>query len=276
MGPHVREIAMLLKRALGEASRHPSLAIPAAVLLLPTLVLQLAVPGLLRTRLAPSIWTVVVGSLLIAWLTQVATMASHALVDARRRGHRVSAWRTARVAMAGGSVVWLGLLAGVLPGLWAQARYAFSPLDGESEAGPRARLRRSARQTRPMLVALSALTLTALTVSLLGQSLAAGLAEAAGTIVSTGGTGGRMTFRLAYVPHALTTLLAYGFVVASVALQSIGVSLCRDRLEGTSLSPMEPGVTAGWPMTARAIGWSGGLVMVAGLIAAVYKVRQHL
>src|ERR1700741_4286544 len=62
----------------------PSLWRPAVILLLPTLLLQLAAPTYLRTRLSPSPAFVVIGSLALVLLTQLALPAVFALVHARR------------------------------------------------------------------------------------------------------------------------------------------------------------------------------------------------
>jgi hypothetical protein len=275
MPSRVREMGDLLLATAKEAISRPSMFLPAAVLLLPTLALQLAVPHLLRSRLSPSIWTVVIGGFALVWLTQVATVGACGLVDARRHGRNAPLAALARVALTGGSLVLLGWIAGGLPGLWLQARYAFAPLDMTGDAGAWDRLRASALRTRPAIAPLLALAAVSLLVSLLGQSLAAGAAEASGTIVATSIIDGRTTFSLSYVPHLLTSLLAYAFVVISAGLFGIGASVASERFEDRR-AIARPLRVVGAPVAIRALLWTGGVTMVLGAAAAVYKVQQHL
>src|SRR5688572_25704414 len=72
--------------ALRNVFTHPSYWLPVLLLLAPTLVVQLAAPTYLRTRLAPASWTVAAGAVLLVWLAQVALPAACALVHARRVG----------------------------------------------------------------------------------------------------------------------------------------------------------------------------------------------
>ena len=67
--------ARLMVEAASEP-RQPRVWPPAASLLLPSLVLQLAFPHWLRTRPSPAISTVILDSVFIAWTTQVAAAAS--------------------------------------------------------------------------------------------------------------------------------------------------------------------------------------------------------
>ena len=248
--------------------RHPRLWLPAALLLLPTLCLQLAFPHWLRTRLSPSMATVVVGSLLIVWVTQVAAAASWGWVDAARRQRKVRRVALARAALRVGTVTTAGLLAGVVPGLWLQARLARLPLQRDAaEAEPPA-----AAGAWPLV----ALSIVALVVALLGQSLAAGLAEALGTIVPAAVVDGRVQFRLNYLPHLVTSVLAYGWTVFALTWQAIGVSLAHDTAAAVSKAPISrhERVRRVLPMRAAAIGLL--VALVAGLVAAVHKVQQHV
>lgn len=260
-----------LGHALRTASlelRHPRLWFPAAVLLLPTLALQLALPDWLRSRLSPSIGTVIAGSLLIVLLTQIAAAASWGWVHARRRRQPVRGAVLIREAVRLAALTTLGMLAGVLPGLWLQARYASRMLqDVES---------RSATTPRPRhwtLLALAALTLV---VSVLGQSLAAGLAEALGTITPQGTVDGRLRFRLAYGPHVLTSLVAYAWTVLALTLQAIGVSTLHGQAASALSSHATDAPPRSSPLPLRAAVISAAVLLIAGAIAAVYKVQQHL
>ena len=76
----------LLVASLRDTLRSGALWLPALLLLLPTLALQLAAPHYLRTRLSPSPWFVVAGSLTIVLLTQMVMPAIFAMVHARRTG----------------------------------------------------------------------------------------------------------------------------------------------------------------------------------------------
>jgi hypothetical protein len=168
--------------------RHaPSYWIPALTLLAPTLVLQLAAPTYLRTRLAPSPWTVAIGAVLLVWLAQVALPLVCLLVHARRaRAPQTLDLRLVRLSLVIGTRVTLALAAAVVPGLWLQARYAFAPLlaaQGMSGAasGTLARSQRETHEARGRLLLVGSV---ALVVSALGQSAVAALAEAMGTITS--------------------------------------------------------------------------------------------
>jgi hypothetical protein len=237
----------------------PRLWLPAALLLLPTLVLQLSVPHLLRSRLAPSLWTVVVGGVAIVWLTQVATVAAWGLVDTMRRHAPALVGFCLIVGVRVGTAVTAGLAAGLVPGLWLQARLAFAPLDKEGPAPPMA----------PLL----SLAVAACALALLGQSLAAGLAEAAGTIVPIGDVDGRSQFALRTTPHVMTSLLAYALSVAAVTMQAVGVSRCRDGLAATVAQA--PVATPVW-VRSRGAAWSAAAIVAAGACAAAYKLHQHL
>ena len=97
-----------------------------------------------------------------------------------------------------------------------------------------------------------------------------------GAIVATGTTDDRTTFSLSYVPHALTSLLAFAIAVASAGLYSIGVSVARERLDvrGAIAVPRRSQPLA--PAMLRVLLWTGGVTMVLGAVAAVFKVQQHL
>lgn len=246
--------------------RDPRLWMPAAVLLLPTLVLQLAFPHWLRTRLSPSLWTVIAGSLCLVLITQMAAAASWGWVHAIRRG---SAWRgraLARAATQVGALTTLGLMAGVLPAFWLQARLAHVPMQAVDAQVPAA-----SAGDRWRLTGLAALTLL---LSTLGQSLAAGLAEALGTIVPAAVVDGRVQFHLNQAPHIVTSVIAYAWTVLALTLQAIAVSLALGdarRLEPTpSLHVARPRAFSRLAVTGVA------LVLVMGVIAAVHKVQQHL
>ena len=106
-----------------------SLWIPALALLLPTLLLQLAVPSYLRTRLSPSPWLVIGGSLTLLFLTQIVMPSIFAMVHARRTDQSAPSLLPAlRVSIRAGTRSFLGLVLGVIPGIWLQARYAFAAM----------------------------------------------------------------------------------------------------------------------------------------------------
>jgi hypothetical protein len=198
--------------------REPHLWLPASVALLPILFLQVTFGDFLRSRLSPSIWTVISGSLLILWMTQTAAAASWGWVDACRHRRRVQWGALGRRAADVGTKTTLGLLAGVLPGLWWQARLAFDPLqDGAARRRPDAAER----------WALLGLATATAVVSLLGQSLAAGLAETLGAITPAGIVDGRVQFTLNFAPHLLASVVAYAWTVFALTLQAVGVSIAR-------------------------------------------------
>ena len=119
----------LAARALRETATRPTLLVPALVLLLPSVALQLALPTYLRTRLAPSPWTVAAGSVLLVWLNQIALPAVIACVHARRSREMCRLdGALLRRCLAVGTRVTLALAAAVVPGVWLQARYAFATL----------------------------------------------------------------------------------------------------------------------------------------------------
>ncbi len=265
MFPIVTRSRQLLKAAAFEL-RDPRLWLPAAALLLPTLLLQLTFPGLLRSRLSPTIWTVITGSLLIAWLTQVAAAASWGWVHAARRRRPVRWASVVPAAVRVGTVTTLGLVAGLLPGLWWQARLAYDPLH-EDERHER---RRPARLETWALVWLATTTLL---VSVLGQSLAAGLAEGLGTIVPAAVVDGRVQFTLRYAPHLITSVVAYAWTVFAVTLQAVGVSVAHGGTVNVPVRSSEPATSS---LALRAAVAFAGLAMVVGAVAAVQKVQQHL
>jgi hypothetical protein len=237
---------------------------PAAALLLPTLLLQLTFPELLRSRLAPAIWTVVVGGMLISWLTLVAAAASWGWVHALRHRRPVRRWLIVS-ALRVGTVATLGMLAGLLPGLWWQARLAYAPLQQDTGGE-----RRPDRVETWALVGLATVTLLVMG---LGQSLAAGLAEALGAVVPAAAVDGRMQFTLRYTPHALTSVIAYAWTVLALTLQAVGVSLAHG--EAVQVAARRSGPTTYLPVL-RAAWVAVGLAMLVGAVAAVQKVGQHL
>ena len=239
--------------------------LPASALLLPTLLLQLAFPELLRSRLAPSIWTVVAGALLISWLTLVAAAASWGWVHALRHRRPVEWLPLIASALSAGTVTTVGLLAGLVPGLFWQARLAYAPLQQ-----PAGNQRRPDRIETRSLVVLATVTLLVMG---LGQSLAAGLAESLGTVVPTAVVDGRTRFTLRYTPHLLTSMIAYAWTVLALTVQAAGVSLAHDRAIGSAALRSRPRTTS--PVL-RAAWVSVGLAMLVGAVAAVGKVGQHL
>ena len=251
--------------AVRDAFAHPSYWLPALFLLAPTLVLQLAVPTYLRTRLAPAAWTVAVGAVLLVWLAQVAVPAACALVYARRAGvRRTLDLPLMRLSLVVGTGVTLGLAAAVLPGLWLQARYAFAPLA-------------SAWESREAQGRLRLVAFVALLVSTLGQSAVAALAEAMGTITAAGELNGRTVFHINTLPHALTTVAAYAWSSATLTVHALCVCALFDESRGVQR------VDAPARDLGRARLWwvRGGQVSLAAaglgaVVAAVYKVQQHL
>jgi hypothetical protein len=235
--------------ALREALTHPSYWLPALLLLVPTLVLQLAAPTYLRTRLAPSMWTVVVGAVLLVWLTQIALPAICALVHARR----TAAGRTldvplARLSVIIGTRVTLGLAAIVVPGLWLQARYAFAPL--QTSAGHdrpvSSLLRATANDMHAPHGRLLMVASFVLIASTLGQSAFAALAEAMGTITAASQADGGTVFRLSVFPHVITTLGAYAWNAGTLTFYALCVSELFHRCMVPAVTPAapEPGASA--------------------------------
>ena len=254
--------------AARDAVKHPSLSVPALILLAPTLVLQLVAPTYLRTRLAPSPWTVAVGAIALVWLAQVALPAICALVHARRLGkpQRID-WPLARLSLSVGSRVTLGLAAIVLPGLWLQARYAFAPL---REAAGQDDL--DTREAQGRLLTIACVMLVA---SILGQSAVAAASEALNTIAPAGQVNGRTLFQLNYVPHALTTVGAYAWSAATLTLHALSISHLFDEVHGVARIAA-PGTGSRVSAWMRAGQVTAVFVALGALASAIYKVQQHL
>ena len=254
--------------AARDATRHLSYWLPALILLAPTLVLQLVAPTYLRTRLAPSPWTVAVGAIALIWLAQVALPAISALVHARRVGtpQRFD-WPLARLSLVIGSRVTIGLAAVVLPGLWLQARYAFAPLRGAAAQGD---LDTHAAQGR--LLTMACVVLLA---SMLGQSALAAAAEALNTITPAGQVDARTPFQLNYVPHALTTVGAYAWNAATLTFQALCVSHLFEEVHGVARIAA-PGTASGVSGWMRAGQVTAVFAALGALVSAIYKVQQHL
>ena len=259
-----------------EAVTHFSCWLPALVLLAPTLVLQLGAPTYLRTRLAPAPSTVVAGAILLVWLAQIATPAVCALVHARRAGERRNVDRAlVRMSLAIGTRVTVGLAALVLPGLWLQARYAFAPLQTASRL--RGTLARSGTNERDApQISLFLMGGTLLLLSALGQSAIAAIAEALNTITAAGHVNGRTVFELNFFPHALTSLVAYFWSVATLTLYALCVSTLFDEARGVARREASPGRArraSAWVRVAQA---TGAAVALGALTAAIYKIQQHV
>ena len=269
----------LAKNALVDTLTHPTYWVPALVLLSPTLLLQLAAPTYLRTRLAPAMWTVIVGSALLAWLAQGAWSATCALVHAARsQTPRVLDHRLLRLSFAIGTRTTLALAAGVLPGLWLQARYAFAllPRSGETD-GPALRVTdASFRETRAQQGHLLLVAGLAFCVSLFGQSAAAVLAEAMGAVSAAGQENGQTIFRLRYASHALTSILAYICAAGALTFHAVGVSMLFDEARGTVRLAMPMPISSRSRVTARIGMLTATAITVAAIAAFIYKVHQHI
>ncbi len=275
----IRSLAATARLMVDAASelRQPRVWLPAAFLLLPSLLLQLAFPHLLRTRLSPSMSTVVLGSLFIAWTTQVAAAASWGWVDALRRGRQVRWSALARTALHVGTATLVGLLAGVWPGLWLQARLAHLPMQGDVATRP--------QPGTPGPGPLLGVATVALVMSLLGQSLAAGLAEVLNTIVPAAVVDGRIEFRLNYVPHLLTSLLAYAFTAFALTWQAASVSVGFEQASSDAdvsnahvvrPRPGLPHLVVRRPLLALSLGLAVLVTLGAGFVSAMDKVQQHV
>ncbi len=266
----------LAKNALVDTLTHAAYWVPALVLLSPTLLLQLAAPTYLRTRLAPAMWTVIVGGALLVWLAQGAWSATCALVHAARsQTPRVLDRRLLRWSLIIGTRTTLALAAGVLPGLWLQARYAFAllPRSGETDSSVSGVTDASFRETRAQQGPLLLIVGLAFCVSLFGQSAAAVLAEAMGAVSAAGQEHGQTVFRLGYASHALTSVLAYICAAGALTFHAVGVSMLFDEARGTVRLAMPMPVASRASVTARI----GMLTATAIAIAAfVYKVHQHI
>jgi len=271
----------LAKNALVDTLTHATYWVPALVLLSPALLLQLAAPTYLRTRLAPAMWTVIVGSALLVWLAQGAWSATCALVHAARsQTPRVLDYRLLRLSFVIGTRTTLALAAGVLPGLWLQARYAFALLPGSGETdSPASRVTdASFRETRDQHGRLLLVAGLAFCVSVFGQSAAAVLAEAMGA-VSAAQENGQTIFRLRYASHALTSVLAYICAAGALTFHAVGVSMLFDEARGTVRVAMPMPVSARASVTASAgmlTATANAVAAIAAIAAFVYKVHQHI
>jgi len=272
-------LTALAKNALVDTLTHPTYWVPALVLLSPTLLLQLAAPTYLRTRLAPAMWTVIVGSALLVWLAQGAWSATCALVHAARsQTPRVLDYRLLRLSFVIGTRTTLALAAGVLPGLWLQARYAFAllPRSGETDRPAPRVTDASFRETRAHQWRLLLVASLAFSVSVFGQSAAAVLAEAMGAVSAAGQENGQTIFRLRYASHALTSVLAYICAAGALTFHAVGVSMLFDEARGAARLAIPMPVSSRASVRAR-IGALAATVIAVGAIAAfVYKVHQHI
>ncbi len=273
---HRTRIYRTLHTAAGSTLTQPSLWRPAVILLLPTLLLQLAAPTYLRTRLSPSPVFVVIGSLALVLLTQLVLPAVFALVHARRNGRQAPATPAlARASLRAGLRAFLGLVAFVLPGLWLQARYSFAGIYAAADDP----LRASTIATRRAIWPLTMLVMTALFASLIGQSLVAVLNENLG-VIERASVDGRMVFQLHYLPHAVTSVVAYLWSAATVTFQGIAVSEIFSEVEvpaelrGARRQPPEV-LESSNRRRLRLVQAAGAIVLVSGLAALVYKAQQH-
>ena len=246
------------------------------ILLLPTLLLQLAAPTYLRTRLSPSPVFVVIGSLALVLLTQLVLPAIFALVHARRNGRQAPATPAlVRASLRAGLRAFLGLVAFVLPGLWLQARYSFAGIYAAVDDP----LRASTIATRRAIWPLTVLVMTALVASLIGQSLVAVINENLGVIERVS-VDGRLVFQLHYLPHAVTSVVAYLCSAGTVTFQAIAVSETFHEVENPAeerhgqrqvtalMAPRNRGRD-------RLIQVIGAIVLACGVAALVYKAQQH-
>jgi hypothetical protein len=258
------------------ALSQPSLWIPALTLLLPTFALQVAAPTYLRTRLSPSPLFVIAGGLLLVLLTQMALPATIALVHARRtRTAPPDVRALLRLSALVGVRTFLGLIAGVIPGLWLQARYAFAPMlaSGRGDA-----LRASGATVTPASNALLMLAALAVLVSLFGQSLVAVLNEALGVVHAVGSVDGRTIFGLNYPAHVVTAVVAHVTAAAALTVQAVGTSVLYEASTGTAtLMPEATAPVAARRSAAVRVAQAAAvLALAAGIVATVYKFQQHM
>ena len=260
---------------------QPSLWIPGLVLLIPTLALQVAAPTYLRTRLSPSPFFVIAGALLLVLLTQIALAATIALVHARRCGApRPDTLAMLRLSSRIGIRTFLGLIFGIVPGLWLQARYAFAPLIYSGDAREPDPLPASAVATKPVRNELLLMSFLALLASLLGQSLVAVLNEGLGVVHPIGTVKGRTLFALNYPAHVVTSVVAYGTAAIALTLQAVGTSVVYEAavpsVTKSDSTPTRSVVADCRPLAGRLVQSAAVLAVLAGLVATLYKVQQHL
>lgn len=173
----------------------------------------------------------------------------------------------------------IGLALAVLPGLWIQARYAFAPLPTAQDCGgsPVVMARRSAAETRPAFLALLLMAVSALVGSALGQAAVAALAEAVGTVTPVEHMSGRTIFELHYLPHALTSILAYAWSAATLTVYAAGISVACDGVRGNSLpTRLDPRPRQVRVRLASVPALAAATTILMALAAVVYKVRLHL
>ena len=115
-----------------------------------------------------------------------------------------------------------------------------------------------------------------LVASILGQSLMAVMAEALGTIGPAGEVDGRMVFRLAYPPHAVTTVGAYVFSVVLLTLHGLAVSLLFDEARGVDTAPAGSSAFIRVQVGTRLAQAATIAIVVAGTVSLLYKLQQHL
>ena len=123
------------------------------------------------------------------------------------------------------------------------------------------------------------LVMTALFASLIGQSLVAVLNENLGVIERTS-VDGRMVFQLQYLPHAVTSVVAYLWSAATVTFQGIAVSEIFSEVEvpaelrGARRQAPEV-LESSNRRRLRLVQAAGAIVLVSGLAALIYKAQQH-
>jgi hypothetical protein len=113
--------------------------------------------------------------------------------------------------------------------------------------------------------------------SALGQGAVAALAEAVGTVTPVEPLSGRTIFELHYLPHALTSILAYVWSAATLTVYAAGVSVACDGVRGRSRSPrLDPRPRQVGVRLTSVPALAAASTILLALAAVVYKVRLHL
>lgn len=250
---------------------------------LPILCLQLGAANLMRGRTSPVPGGALLGSVLamvgLCFLTPIAAAASFRRLAPL--GQELPGWRITavlRTAWHSGLRVAAGLIAGFVPGLVLQVRYALAAqatvAEGVAGAGA---LARSAELLRGRYGEAGVMFAAAMVASLLGQSLVAGLGEVLGVVqpVAHAGSPGP-AFVLDYRSYVVVTVLAYGWNVTVMALLLVALPLRYGHLSGGRRGSVTDGAGVGrafvWPRWASWVAACGAMLAV-GVLSM--KLMQH-
>lgn len=95
-----------------------------------------------------------------------------------------------------------------------------------------------------------------------------------GAVTAAGEVNGKTIFQRNVLPHIVTTVLAYAWNVAAVVIHALCVSLMFDAVHGvTAVSRPGRQRARTWRIAGRL---AAGAAALGALVAAAYKIQQHL